>query len=519
VGGAGVSQGYLHRPALTAARFIPNPYGAGQLYRTGDLARWRPDGSLEYLGRIDHQVKLRGFRIELGEIEGVLSQHPAVQEVVVSVREDGNPLGAGEQRLVAYVVQAATRDLHPAELRRYVQSKLPEYMLPSDFVVLAALPLTANGKVDRKALPMPNRQADRIRVTRPRTWTEQQLVQIWEKLLAIHPVGVEDHFFELGGHSLLAVQLLTRIQQTFGQTLPLRTLFAHPTIAELALALHQDTSALTASTLVAFQPQGAQPPLYCLPGVGGGVLHFYPLAQAWGKQQPLYALESVGLDGKTTPFATVEAAATYQVQQLQRHQPQGPYYLAGHSYGGFVAFAMAQQLLKAGAEIGALCLLDTEAPTGKVTALDEVSIILLYERLFLEEYALSPTLSAAQLLPLTSEARLLAFKAALEAAKVLPLHSALDLVRGIVNVITADLQATAYLPTHSVRLPIHLFVATEDKQNPEVAQAMLVGWAKYGDVTVHEVPGAHMTMLYPPHVQTLASELAAVLASVTGDGI
>jgi amino acid adenylation domain-containing protein len=534
IGGAGVARGYLNRQALTAERFIANPFGAGRLYKTGDLARWRPDGNIEYLGRIDHQVKLRGFRIELGEIEAVLAQHPDVHEAVVIAREDA----PGEKRLVAYIVadkvtrwqgdgsaelaKAKVNDRddvtlsphHPvtlSALRQALAQRLPDYMMPSAFVFLDALPLTPNGKVDRKALPTPKRQMEHSSVTRPRTLAEQQLVRIWEDLLAIHPIGIEDRFFDLGGHSLLAVQLLAKIQHAFGQTLPLRTLFAHPTIAELAMALQQGTIGTITTSLVALQPRGDRAPLYCLPGAGGGVLYLYQFAQALGDQQPVYALESLGLDGKTPPFTTVEAAAAYQVQQLQGHQPQGPYHLAGHSYGGFVVYAMAQQLHKAGAAIGALCILDTGAPTGKAQPMDEVGIILLYERLFLEEYGLAPTLSETQLLPLTSEERLLAFKAALEAAKILPANSDLDQVRGIVNVVAADLQAAAYLPSDFVRLPIHLFVATDDERSAEATQALIDGWRHYGEVTVHETPGTHTTMMYPPHVQVLAEKVNAVL--------
>lgn len=407
---------------------------------------------------------------------------------------------------------------HPvtlSALRQALAQRLPDYMMPSAFVFLDALPLTPNGKVDRKALPAPERQMARSSVTRPRTLAEQQLVRIWEELLAIHPIGIEDRFFDLGGHSLLAVQLLAKIQHAFGQTLPLRTLFAHPTIAELAQALQQGTITTDASTLVALQPRGDRAPLYCLPGAGGGVLYLYQFAQALGDQQPVYALESLGLDGKTPPFTTVEAAAAYQVQQLQQHQPQGPYYLAGHSYGGFIVYEMAQQLHKAGAAVGALCILDTGAPTGKAQPMDEVGIILSYERLFLEEYGLAPTLSETQLLPLTSEERLLAFKAALEAAKILPANSDLEQVRGIVNVAAADPQATDYLPTDFVSLPIQIFVATDDERSAEATQALIDGWRTYGEVTVHEVPGTHSTMLYPPHVQVLAEKVNAVLQGST----
>ena len=348
---------------------------------------------------------------------------------------------------------------------------------------------------------------------RPRTLTEQQLVQIWEETVGVHPIGVEDNFFESGGHSLIAVQLLANVQQAFGQGLPLRTLFEYPTIAAMAKALQQideaDVSTTQTSSVVALQPRGTQPPFYCLPGAGGGVLYFHPLAQAMGNDQPFYALESVGLDGKTPPFTTVEAAATYQVEQLCRHQPSGPYYLGGHSFGGFVAFEMAQQLLNRGANVGAVVILDTPAPNGESQGMEEVEIILLYERLFLEEYGLEPTLSEEQLTPLAAEERLSVFKKSLEDAGIFPPNTPLDQIRGIVNVVSADGQAGIYLPTEFSRLPIHLFIAEEEPE--EDNQAKIDGWSKYGDVTALYVPGTHNTMMHEAHVDVLAQKLADCL--------
>ncbi len=206
IGGAGVARGYLNRPELTAEKFIPDPFSAepgARMYKTGDLARYRPDGNIEFLGRADHQVKIRGFRIELGEIEAALGQHPAVREAVVLAREDA----PGEKRLVAYVV-AGARAADDDDLRRFLKEKLPEYMVPAVFVLLDALPLMPNGKIDRRALPAPDRsrpELDKAFVA-PRTPTEELLAEIWAQLLDIERVGVHDNFFDLGGHSLLATQ-------------------------------------------------------------------------------------------------------------------------------------------------------------------------------------------------------------------------------------------------------------------------------------------------------------------------
>ncbi|MEH2084715.1 MAG: non-ribosomal peptide synthase/polyketide synthase [Nostoc sp.] len=237
VSGAGVTRGYLNRPELTQQRFISNPFVEAQgnrLYRTGDSARYLPNGELEYLGRIDNQVKIRGFRIELGEIEGLLASHPAVWENVVMVREDE----PGDKRLVAYVVPKAEQSTTVQELREFLGNQLPSYMIPNAFVLLKSLPLTANGKIDRRALPKPDLDSTQLeKFVAPRTPIEEMLVQIWAQVLKLEQVGIHDNFFELGGHSLLATQLVSRIRNLFKVELPLRELFSNATVAQLARSL------------------------------------------------------------------------------------------------------------------------------------------------------------------------------------------------------------------------------------------------------------------------------------------
>ena len=235
IGGAGLAQGYLNRPKLTAEKFIPNPFSnepGARLYKTEDLARYLPDGNLEFLGRIDHQVNIRGFRIELGEIEAVLGQHPAVQQAVVVVWEDA----LDDARLVAYVVPQQEPPPTSSALRSFLQQKLPEHIVPSAFVLLAALPLTPNGKLDRRALPTPDwtRPALADAFVAPRNKLEQGIAEMWQTLLGIEPIGIHDNFFELGGHSLLAIQVISRLRQTFQVELPVHSVFEAPTVAKLA---------------------------------------------------------------------------------------------------------------------------------------------------------------------------------------------------------------------------------------------------------------------------------------------
>jgi len=235
VGGVSLARGYLRRPEMTEARFVPHPYSedpAARLYKTGDLVRYRADGNLEFLGRLDQQVKVRGFRIELGEVETVLGQHPGVREAVVAAREDV----PGDKRLVGYVVAGGEPAPTVGELRSYLRQRLPEYMVPTGFVYLERLPLSPSGKVERRALPAPEGQRPELEreYVAPRDEVERELAAICGELLGVDRVGVYDSFFELGGHSLLATQLISRVREVFGVELPLRTLFEHPTVADLA---------------------------------------------------------------------------------------------------------------------------------------------------------------------------------------------------------------------------------------------------------------------------------------------
>ncbi|HEX6288827.1 MAG TPA: amino acid adenylation domain-containing protein [Herpetosiphonaceae bacterium] len=245
IGGVSLARGYVRRADLTAERFIPDPFSAApgsRLYRTGDLARYQPDGTIEYLGRVDHQVKLRGFRIELGQIEAVLRQHPAVQDAVVMVRDDAAPAGRHpDQRLTAYVIPQPHQSIVVEELQRFVGGKLPDYMIPSIVVPLNAFPLTASGKVDRQALPVPHLAlSDRAQTyVGPRNELEQAVAAIWEEVLGVERIGIHDNFFALGGHSLLTTQINARVLEQFQVSLPLRGLFEAPTIAEFSVMVVQ----------------------------------------------------------------------------------------------------------------------------------------------------------------------------------------------------------------------------------------------------------------------------------------
>ncbi|HEY7415100.1 MAG TPA: amino acid adenylation domain-containing protein, partial [Ktedonobacteraceae bacterium] len=364
IGGAGLARGYLNRPELTAEKFIAHPFGpepGAVLYKTGDLVRYLPDGTLEFLGRRDQQIKLRGFRVELGEIETVLGLHPAVKEALVQVYESGYH----EKRLIAYVVLGQEQPVADQELRDFLSRRLPDYMLPATFLVLDALPITPNGKIDRRALPLPastHRPAEAA-VVPPTHIAHFQLLQIWEELLEARPIGITDNFFHLGGHSLLAARLVDRIEQVFQKKITLASLFAGPTIEQLAAALEQQpTRQQTRTPLVAVQAGGARRPFFFAHGDwNSGAFYCFPLARALGPEQPFYVLEPYKFDGLRVP-PTFEEVATAHLQAIRALQPEGPYLLGGFCNGGLVAYEMARQLEAAGQKVALLLLIDPATP-------------------------------------------------------------------------------------------------------------------------------------------------------------
>ena len=363
IGGDGVAEGYLNRPDLTNERFVSDPFSGkpgARLYRTGDAVRRLSNGSIEFLHRIDQQVKIRGFRIELGEIESALQQHPGVAQCVAAAPEDQ----PGGQRLVAYIVPANAH-VAPggAELRNFLKEKLPDYIIPAAFVALEELPLTPNGKIDRKSLPLPSlslaENSPARQIVPPRTPLELELVRIWEQVLGTKIVSVRDNFFDLGGHSLLAVQMFAQIEKVFNARLPLATLYEAPAIEDLAGILKTEVIPSRWSSLVAIQPVGSRPPFFCFHGDGGNVLIYRKLAEYLGPDQPVYGLQSQGLDGSSPLLRTIEQMAALYLKEIRRVQPHGPYLLGGYCLGGSIAYETAQQLHAAGEEVALLALFDT----------------------------------------------------------------------------------------------------------------------------------------------------------------
>ncbi len=356
IGGAGLARGYFNQPALTAEKFIAHPFRpAARLYRTGDLARYRPDGTVDCLGRLDFQVKIRGYRIELGEIEACLAQHPQVKECVVTAREDT----PGDKRLVAYVVASPPARLDPEQLRDHVRAQLPDYMVPAAFVPLTTMPRTPNGKTDRHALPLPNYvRANSVERILPQNEVEQRLADIFSDVLRLKIVGTNESFFELGGHSLLAVRLMVRIEEEFGKRLPLGVLFSAPTVGDLAKRLTTETAKVW-NNLVPINVSAGKPVLFLIHGAGGNILLYRELARRLAPNISTYGFQSQGLDGLNRPLESIEEMAAEYVSELRSFQPSGPYHLGGYCMGGAVAYEMARILRKQGVDVETVAMFDT----------------------------------------------------------------------------------------------------------------------------------------------------------------
>ena len=361
IGGDGVARGYRNDPELTAARFQADPGRPGERrYRSGDQVRRRVDGTLEFLGRLDRQVKVRGVRVEPAEVEEALRAHPGLLDATVIAFERA----PGDLTLAAYVVPAGDSAApDSAALREHATERLPTAMVPTAWVELEQLPLNANGKLDRDRLPTPGREhLARAGGGEPGSDAERLVVAAFEKVLGTGPLGVEDDFFALGGHSLLALALFAELERTARRRLPLATIFEASTPRALAACVGADAPASHWDNLVALKPQGSRPPLFVVSAGDGNLVGFAPLARHLSAEQPLYGLQPSGLDGRRPLDRGIEAMASRYLEKLREVQPHGPYLLAGRCNGATVAYEMAQRLRAEGEEVPLLVSLDSDPP-------------------------------------------------------------------------------------------------------------------------------------------------------------
>jgi len=538
IGGTGLARGYLHQPELTAERFVPHPWSSqpgARLYRTGDLARYTAQGQIEFVGRRDNQVKLRGYRIELGEIEVALKQHPEVRDGAVMLSEEPQE----EAKLVAYIVPRNLPAPKDKDLRNHLLSCLPEYMVPSSFVTLKILPLTANGKLDRQQLmqlqknnthkDVSERSADEAAdCYEPRDVIEFRLVRIWEDVLQVRPISLTDNFFELGGHSMLAVRLMSQIFKQFGKELDIATLFHYPTVGDLAIALRRETNGLEQTSVVAIQPQGTKPPFFCVHPSGGAVFRYNNLVRRLGPDYPFY-VHTIEFDLNEADAVTVEAVAAGYVADLQAIRPEGPYLLGGWSTGGVVALEMAQQLRRQGHCVPLLAVIDSHLASAERRAKAREQKIELTD-----DHIIKATMQVLGL-PLTErfaqwtqEEQITYLLANAKDMNFLPGDVVFEQVRRIYQTIVVYSHiASRYTPQNYPQRIDYFkadyepnFTNLTDEEIQRVSgklDQLMDPWYEIaqGGMEIHLVPGNHIQIMDEPNVQVLAATLRQCIDKVS----
>ncbi|MEL7399620.1 MAG: thioesterase domain-containing protein, partial [Pseudomonadota bacterium] len=537
IGGPGVTRGYLNLPEKTSKAFVESPFYPGErLYKTGDLVKMDESGLIYFVGRVDFQVKIRGFRIELGEIESCLDQYPQIQHRIVIAREDT----PGDKRLVAYVTTHDGQALDRTALKAFLSEQLPAFMIPSAIVALPELPKNANGKIDRKALPLPA-QADTERTLIPaRTPLEEKLVSLWESVLGVFPVGIADDFFELGGHSLLVMRLFSELEALFDRRLPLIEIFAAPTIEKMAERLEEITAAAsttatdnTYDNLFPLRLGRVQPPLFLVHDVDGDTGLYIHLARRMKGDRAIYAIQPQGTEDVPLAQSRISEMAHYCIEQMRQVQPAGPYLIGGLCAGGVIAFEAALQLEQAGEKV-ALTLLDSPEPTlenregslkderksrlGEVLASKDVPSIIRQvwkKGTNVIRYEVTSRLEAT-----AACARGHAFRWWQDQQWPLPKP-----LQGIPIRETITFAFDTYRPAHQLASQMLLIRASEgdgtkaDLPYVELCGDPLLGWASrvQQEIRVCDVPGGHSTMLSDTNVQALADALNTFVQDSTAD--
>lgn len=491
IGGPGVTAGYLGRADLTAARFGTDPFSdevGARLYRTGDRARWRPDGTLQLLGRLDDQVKVRGHRVELGEVEAALVSHRHVREAAAGVR----PAPGGLDQLVAWV---AASPFEEEDLRRHARRTLPRAMVPSMFVPVPSLPRAAGGKIDRRSLPEPTSWRETVGDRRlPSTSLERRVASMWEEALGVSSIGMDEDFFDLGGHSMLALELAVRVEESLGRDLPLATLLLTPTVRGMARAL-SELGTDRWSTLVPVNGASEGRALFCIHGAGGNVLRFRALADHLGPDVPLVAIQAAGLEGQRFRQRSIEEVASAYLAEVLATQPRPPYRFAGFSVGGVIAFEMAVQLRREGRDVDLLMLIDSASPRATVASSHDARA---------ETGGARPAHRAAT--RLRTAARLVACEARLAIGRALPHRDRSFYLQRRFRRLWRRYRPQPYGGPA-------LVLCSEGAS--ETARS---GWGPLveGRLEIVEVPGTHEGLLLEPGASRVAQVLSARLAAGRG---
>lgn len=544
IAGRGLARGYLHQPGLTRERFVSDPFDSrsgARLYKTGDWARYLPDGRIAFIGRTDDQVKLRGFRIELGDIECALAAHPGIAEAAIIVEESPHT----GKRIAAFISspRIACRDANA--MRVYLAERIPGYMIPARFVFLESLPRTAHGKIDRKALLALEAPPTAVRAA-PASATEKTVAEIWAALLDAETLDVHENFFDAGGNSLLSVQLMARINQTFGVDIPLRGIFEHPTIAGLAACIERARDGSTEASpaanagvspiVIPLRATGTRVPLFCFAPAGGTAHPYYALMHFLGEDQPVYALQDPSLAFPRKPCASIEEMAACYAEAIRTVQPGGPYCLFGWSFGGLVAFETARLLMQHGASVPLLAVLDTpmrptETPRAAVRvarSLKTASYLALHagsglrsirDGLFTIFAHAKSTRSVAGRTSLAERLRAAWVDCAwsfllrrADLAHIVTRESRLMLIRQpstreFLNISAANLRASRKYQPGQYPGRVVLFRSGQRNDAPPPGWQTRVS----GPLETAPTPGDHFSALRNPHVQTLAAELRRLM--------
>ncbi|MFF2199336.1 amino acid adenylation domain-containing protein [Streptomyces sp. NPDC058145] len=513
IGGEGVARGYRGQAALTSVRFVADPFGpaGARLFRTGDTVRWRPDGRLDFIGRNDHQVKIRGFRIELGEIESVLAAHAAVGQVVVTPRPDRR----GEHQLVAYLVAApGAGAAAPQELRALVAAHVPDYMVPAAYVWLDAYPLTPNGKIDRAALPDPDRSGTAAgRIVEPSTETELMVAGLWAEELGLDTVGATDSFRDLGGHSIAALRIVLRIKEATGHEVPLASLLTGATVASLAEGIdagREDESSILVPLREA--PGSDQRPLFLIHPLGGTVFCYGALTDALPADQPAYGIQAfdhVAPDGPRP--TTIEAIAEHYLDVVRAVQPEGPYRFGGWCMGGAVAYAMARRVREEGGHVETLALIDSSIadPVPPEWVDDDAAAIL-------GAFANQLPITLAELQRVPAERRLAHALSLAEGHLARPDVGSVDDLRRLVDLYRRHAKALLEYRDGTLEPYRGSAMVIRGEDAPHTTPDL--GWSAKveGPLVVLTTPGDHRSLLAEPRVGDLADRLVVAMREGVG---
>ncbi|MBI5950957.1 MAG: amino acid adenylation domain-containing protein [Chloroflexi bacterium] len=520
ISGDGLFAGYLNRPDLDERVFFSNPFlpvATGvyaRIFRTGDFGRYRPDGKMEHLGRRDRMVKVRGFRVELDEIEAVLRGFPGIKDCIVvpkELRRSASIAATNQKRLVAYFLPDPSVKVSIRNLQNYLAELLPDFSLPQAIVRVDQFPLSPNGKIDVQALPNPTEiyRQEQEALIAPRNAVESELVGLWEKLLQIQPIGVQENFFDLGGDSLTAIDLMLSVEKTFRRSLPISVLLQHPTIAELAGLLSADANTQKWSSLVPIKPQGSLPPLFCI-HADGGVMFYYEFAKRMDKQRPIYGIQARGLSGESLPHTNVPQMARDYIEEMRTVQPHGPYHFCAFSLGGVPILEMARQLREAGEAVDFVGLLDAYGP-GYPQVLPDKDLVDYKLSVHLNNLRMQNWRGKLEYLYYRTEYRLEKIATALLGSMFrffripLPQRIRYNFIANNLNAIVDNYQPR-YCPGK-----VTLFRAGVQPEN--IVPDPFLGWKDYvsEDLKIVEVPGTHNSIIKEPHLSFLVEAIEAEL--------